>query len=257
MPESRAVLDLSGRTALVTGGGSGIGEGIARELATAGATVVLVGRRADRLEAVRAEIASGGGRAEAIPFDLGDGARSEQLLELTGERVGEVDVLVHSAGIQLRRPAAEFELADADAVWAIHVRAALALSQAVGRRLIARQAPGAIVYVGSLSSSRLGLAGGVAYAIAKSGLLGLMRTLAIEWAPQRVRVNTVAVGFVATEMTREIDDLPERKALTDRVPLGRLGEAAEIGRAVTFLCSDYASYITGEVLTVDGGWSVA
>jgi NAD(P)-dependent dehydrogenase (short-subunit alcohol dehydrogenase family) len=249
--------DLTERVALVTGAGSGIGAGIAEALAAAGARVVLVGRRSDRLEIMRDAIEAGGGRADVLVWDIGGGDTAEGLVDAAVQRAGFVDVLVHAAGVQVRRPALEYEVADWDAVLGIHLRAAFTLSQAVGRHLQATGRPGSLIDVGSLTSQRTGLATTVAYGAAKSGLLGLMRTLAVEWAPYGIRVNTLLVGFVATEMTREIDNRPERLALTSRVPMGRLGTPEDIGGVAAFLASDLAAYVTGEAVTVDGGWSDA
>ena len=198
------------------------------------------------------------GKAFALPWDVGGGDDAEDLVAAAGELAGDdVSVLAHAAGNQVRKPATEMTLEDWDSVTGIHLRAAFALARAVARPLIARERPGSVLYVGSLTSARAGLAGTVAYGAAKSGLLGLMRTLAVEWAGHGVRVNTVAVGFVATEMTRDIDGTPARQALVSRTPLGRLGAPEEIARVAAFLASDYASFITGECVTVDGGWSVA
>lgn len=255
---SGLIIDLSGRTALVTGAGSGIGAAIATEVARAGAAVVLVGRRASRLEQVSAAIAADGGKAFALPWDIGRGDDAEELVSAAAARAGDdIAILAHAAGNQIRKPATDMTLADFDSVVGLHLRAAFALSRAVARPLIARQRPGSVLYVGSMTSARAGLRDTVAYGAAKSGLLGLMRTLAVEWAGHGVRVNTVAVGFVATEMTRDIDGTPDRQALVSRAPVGRLGSPEEIARVITFLASDHASFITGECVTVDGGWSVA
>jgi 2-dehydro-3-deoxy-D-gluconate 5-dehydrogenase len=255
---SGQIIDLGDHAALVTGAGSGIGAAIATELARAGATVVLVGRRADRLEQVSEAIAASGGKAHPLPWDVGRGDDAEELVTAAAKLVGDdINVLVHAAGNQIRKPATDMTLADFDSVVGIHLRAAFALSRAVARPLIARQRPGAVLYVGSMTSARAGLRDTVAYGIAKSGLLGLMRTLAVEWAAHGIRVNTVAVGFVATEMTRDIDGTPARQALVSRAPIGRLGTPEEIARVITFLASGHASFITGECVTVDGGWSVA
>ena len=255
---SGQIIDLADRIALVTGAGSGIGAAIAAELARAGATVVLAGRRAGRLEQVSKVIAANGGKALPLPWDIGSGDDAEELVAAAAALAGDdINVLVHAAGNQIRKPATEMTLADFDRVVGIHLRAAFALSRAVARPLIARQRPGSVLYVGSMTSARVGLRDTVAYGAAKSGLLGLMRTLAVEWAAHGVRVNTVAVGFVATEMTRDIDGTPARQALVSRAPIGRLGTPEEIARVFTFLASDHASFITGECVTADGGWSVA
>lgn len=251
-------IDLGGRVALVTGAGSGIGAAIAAELARAGGRVVLAGRRGGRLERVREGVTAAGGKAFALPWDIGRGDDAEELVSSAAGLAGDdVAILVHAAGNQIRKPAADMTLQDWDSVIGIHLRAAFALSRAVARPLLARERPGAVLYVGSMTSARAGLKDTVAYGAAKSGLLGLMRTLAVEWAGHGIRVNTVAVGFVATEMTRDIDGTPARQALVSRAPMGRLGKPEEIARVAAFLASDQASFITGECVTVDGGWSVA
>jgi NAD(P)-dependent dehydrogenase (short-subunit alcohol dehydrogenase family) len=252
------IIDLGGSAALVTGAGSGIGAATAIELARTGAAVVLVGRRTDRLEQVSERVAADGGTAFPLPWDVGRGDDAEELVAAAAALAGDdISVLVHAAGNQVRKPAIDMTLEDFDNVTGIHLRAAFALSRAVARPLIARQRPGSVLYVGSMTSARAGLRDTVAYGTAKSGLLGLMRTLAVEWAGHGVRVNTVAVGFVATEMTRDIDGTPARQALVSRAPIGRLGTPEEIARVITFLASGNAGFITGECVTVDGGWSVA
>jgi len=218
---------------------------------------VLVGRRQDRLETVQDAVVADGGRADVLAWDIGGGDTAGALVDAAAERAGSVDVLVHAAGNQVRAPALDYPLTDWDAVVGLHLRAAFALAQAVGRRLRDDQRHGSVLFVGSLTSQRAGLPTTVAYGAAKSGLLGLMRTLAVEWAPYGIRVNTLLVGFVATEMTRNIDDTPERHAVTSRIPLGRLGTPDDIGGVAAFLASDLAGYVTGESVTVDGGWSVA
>ncbi len=249
--------DLSGRVALVTGGGSGIGAGAAEVLAESGAQVVLVGRRAERLAGVAGELTSRGLDVYYLASDIGRGDGAAELVAQAVALAGHVDVLVHAAGNQVRSPALELDLADFDAVVDLHLRAGFALAQAVGRHLVGSSRPGSIVFVGSMTSLRAGLANTVAYAAAKSGLLGLVRTLAVEWAPYEIRANAVLVGFVKTELTRDVDDTPGRVAVTSRVPLGRHGSTREIGEAIAFLASGAASYVTGSYLTVDGGWSIA
>ena len=249
--------DLAGRVALVTGGGSGIGAGAASALLRAGAGVVLVGRSAERLRRAEADLADVGPPVHSMVADIGRGDGASLLVDRAVDLAGRVDVLVHAAGNQVRRPALDLTLEDFDAVVGLHLRAGFALAQAVGRHLVEVHRPGSLVFVGSMTSQRAGLANTVAYSAAKSGLLGLVRTLAVEWAPYEIRTNAVLVGFVRTELTRDVDDTPERVAITSRIPLGRHGTAEEVGNAVAFLASDAAAYVTGESLTVDGGWSVA
>lgn len=247
--------DLTGRVCLVTGGGRGIGAASARALARAGATVVLSSRDRERLELAAAEIVGAGGRAEVLPCDL-SGESAAALVDETVERHGRLDVLVHAAGNQIRKPTAEFTLADWDAVMDVHLRAGFVLAQTAARHMVARGS-GAVVFVGSMTSERLGHPSTVAYAAAKSGLLGLARTLAVEYAADGVRVNTVLPGFIDTDMAAQVTETPQRRALVSRVPQGRYGEPDEVGDVVAFLAGDGARYVTGETVTVDGGWSVA
>jgi NAD(P)-dependent dehydrogenase (short-subunit alcohol dehydrogenase family) len=243
--------------ALVTGGGSGIGAGIALALARSGITPVLVGRRMGSLAQVQDHIRELGLDAHAVAWDIGNGDSAGQLVEHIESTLGAVDVLVHAAGNQHRAPALEFPIAEWDAIHGLHLRAAFSLSQAVGRALVAAGRPGSLIFIGSMTSERIGLPDIVAYAAAKSGLLGLMRTLAVEWAPHGIRSNAILVGFVDTEMTRDVAHLPERRALISRVPLGSTGSPDNIGHAAAFLASPSARYVTGSCLTVDGGWSIA
>jgi 2-dehydro-3-deoxy-D-gluconate 5-dehydrogenase len=247
----------TGRMALVTGGGSGIGAGIALALAASGITPVLIGRRAEALARAQSHLRELGYEAHAVPWDVGNGDSAGELVDHIESTRGVVEVLVHAAGNQHRAPALEYPMAEWDAIHGLHLRAAFCLAKAVGRSLVAAGRPGSLIFVGSLTSERLGLPDVVAYAAAKSGLLGLMRTLAVEWAPHRIRSNAILVGFVETELTRDVDDLPARRALVSRVPLGSTGSPDDIGQAAVFLASSSAGYITGSCLTVDGGWSVA
>jgi 2-dehydro-3-deoxy-D-gluconate 5-dehydrogenase len=243
--------------ALVTGGGSGIGAGIAAALAAAGIRPVLVGRRAEALAAVRDDIRRSGADAEAVPWDIGSGESAAELVRHVTSNFGLVSVLVHAAGNQHRAPALDFARAEWDSVIGLHLTAAFSLSQAVGRALIEAGQPGSLIFIGSMTSERLGLANGVAYSAAKSGLLGLMRTLAVEWGPHGIRSNAILVGFVKTELTRHIDETPARRLLVGRAPMGPHVDPADIGGAAAFLASADASHVTGSCLTVDGGWSIA
>lgn len=251
------LFDLHDRVAMVTGAGRGLGSGIAKALAAAGAQVVLVSRSEDQLETVQAQITASGGVAQVLAWDLGEGTSAPELVAQVVGRFGRLDVVVHAAGNMLRRPALDFPAADWDAVIGLHLRAAFLLAQATARHLTTAERGGSIILVGSLTSQRVGIPDTVAYGCAKSGLMGLMRTLAVEWAPHGVRVNMIAPGFVPTALTATVDDTPERRALLARIPMGRPGTPEDLGGTAVFLASDASGYITGEAITVDGGWSVA
>lgn len=235
---------LEGMRIMITGAAGGIGGGIAEECARAGALLHLVDRDplveelAVRLEAPGVLVA-----------DLGRPGEPQRVIAEAAAALGGLDGLVQAAGGQApRRPLAELDDADWDALVAGNLTAAL-----MGCRAAARVMDrGAIVNVGSVSASR-GMADIVAYSATKAAVHQLTRGLAVELAP-RVRVNTVAPGFVATPMTTAILDDPARRRLVEqRVPAGRVGEPGDVAAAVRYLLSDEASYVTGEVLTVDGG----
>ena len=247
---------LNGRVALVTGGGSGLGRGMAIALSAAGAHVVVASRNREQLDETVRLVEVAGATASACVTDVADPLAPARLVDEIVAGHQRIDVVVHAAGNQIRRPALEMTAEDWDALQAVHLRGAFLLAQAAGARMV-EQRSGSIVFVGSMTSERLGMPNIAAYAAAKSGLLGLTRTLAVEWAAAGVRVNTIAAGFFRTAMTLSVDDDPARLALTDRVPMGRLGTADDMGGPIVFLASDASAYITGQCISVDGGWTVA
>ncbi|MEO6714782.1 MAG: SDR family oxidoreductase [Mycobacteriales bacterium] len=247
---------LDGRVALVTGGGSGLGRGMALALAAAGAHVVVASRNREQLDETVQLVEAGGATASARVLDVADPLAPAGLVDDIVADRQRIDVVVHAAGNQIRRPALEMTADEWDSLQAVHLRGAFLLAQAAGARMV-EQRSGSIVFVGSMTSERLGMPNIAAYAAAKSGLLGLTRTLAVEWASAGVRVNTIAVGFFRTAMTKSVDNDPSRLALTNRVPMGRLGTADDMGGPVVFLASDASAYITGQCISVDGGWTVA
>lgn len=249
--------DLTGRRALVTGGSRGLGGAVAHALAGAGARVVIAARGTDELERSVADAERSGLQVSAVAADLREPGAADRLLAQASEALGGVDILVHAAGHLVRSPALEVEMQDWDALLAVHLRAAFELARGMARPLIDRGERGSIVFIGSLTSARAGIPGTAAYAAAKSGLLGLMRTLAVEWGPHGIRVNTVAAGFIPTALTQDVQDTPARRQLLGRIPLGRSGTPDDVAGACLFLASDAAAYISGETITVDGGWSVA
>jgi gluconate 5-dehydrogenase len=244
---------LKGETALITGGGTGIGFGIASCFVQAGARVVLVGRRADVL---REAAKSLGRRAAVVVHDVNQADRGDELVAQVN-RLGEpVSILVNNAGIQLKKWAVDTTAAEFSAVLQTHLVGAFGLTRAVLPEMIRRK-HGSILFTASMASL-FGLPQVIAYAVAKSGYLGMVRTLAVEVSPYGVRVNAVAPGWINSAMTAKAmaGDEPRRQKILGRTPMNRFGEAVDIGWAATYLCSPAARFVTGVLLPVDGGVSV-
>lgn len=246
--------DLTGRKALVTGGATGIGEGIALALAAAGADVALT-YRSHAPEETISKIEALGRKGAAVRADFAgmDEAAAEEVVGFAEAKLGGLDILVNNAGIIHREDSTEMPLADWRRVLSVNLDSVWLLSQAAGKRMVAKGA-GKIVIV----SSVLGSQGGLrvpAYASSKHAVLGLTKALCNEWAPHGVNVNAVAPGYTATDNTQALRDDPDRsRALLERIPAGRFAEPSEIAGAAVFLASDAAAYCHGSCVTVDGGW---
>jgi 3-oxoacyl-[acyl-carrier protein] reductase len=245
------VPELDGRIALITGASRGIGRATALELAAAGAAIG-VNYRSDAAgaEAVVAEIAAAGGRALALGADVADAEQAAALVARCEEELGEIDALVCNAGITRDNLMARITPKDFDDVIATNLGGTFHVCQAAGRRMLRRRR-GAIVTMSSIVGIH-GNAGQTNYSASKAGLIGLTKSLAKEIGSRGVRVNCIAPGYISTELT---DVLPEaaREALLSSTPLGRLGEPEDVARCVRFLVSDAAGFVTGAVLSVDGG----
>ena len=238
-----------GKIAIVTGASRGIGRAIAERLAAGGAVVICVARGTNA-DATAAAIVSAGGKAEAVSADVTDAAAVEGLIKSAVERHGKLDIVVSNAGITRDQLMLRMKRADWDEVLATNLTAAFTLCQAALKPMI-RQRSGRIIAIGSVVG-QMGNAGQANYAASKAGLIGFCKALAREVASRQVTVNVVAPGLVETDMTRAITE----DAKTDwsaQIPLGRMGTPADIAAAVSFLASDEASYITGQVLAVNGG----
>ena len=243
------MFDLSGKVALVTGASRGIGHGIATMLAARGAHVVAAAR-SNHADTTVAAIKEGGGAAEVASVDVGDRGAVEQMIAATLERHGRIDILVNNAGITRDQLLLRMKQDDWDEVMKTNLTGAFLCAQAVIRPMI-RQRGGRIVSVSSVVG-QAGNAGQANYAASKAGLIGFSKALAREVASRGITVNVVAPGLIDTEMTRGISE----KAHGDwaaQIPLGRLGATTDVAAAVCFLVSDEASYITGQVLAVNGG----
>jgi len=246
---------LQGKTALVTGSTRGIGLGIARAYAREGAHVVVNSRTAQECEKVVAEIRAGGGRAVAVPADL---FRSDEVRRLAREATealgGRIDILVNNAGQPRVAPSAELAEADYRDTLDLDLNAYFILSQEVGRGMLARRA-GCIINVSSINGT-IAFPERLAYCVSKAGVNMLTKVLAVEWAARGVRVNAIAPGYIKTEMIASLAEQGkvDEAVLARRTPMGRLGAPEEVAEAAVYLASDGASFITGAVLTVDGGW---
>ena len=249
-------IDLDGEVARVSGASRGIGRATAVALAAAGAGVVLVGRSRPDLESVAAEIAAAGGRAAVCPADLAQAAGPGHSVAAGLAHFGRLDILVNNAGIAPAEPAAASDdFAAWQAVLRVNLDAVFRLSRLAARAMLERRR-GSIVNIGSIGGASALIASQPGYAATKAALVGLTTALAAEWAPLGVRVNTVAPGYIATEMNRKTRQDPAFvEAVARRTPMGRFGTPAEVAAAVVFLASAHASYITGQTLFVDGGWT--
>ncbi len=241
---------LDGAVAVVTGAGSGIGQGAALALAQAGASLVLVGRTPASLDATRAMVADGGGEASTLLCDVTDAAQ-------VTARIGalpRIDVLVQNAGINIPEPFLEVSEAHLDRILNLNVKGAFLVAQAAARRMLAHGG-GSIVNISS-QMGHVGYPGRSVYCMSKHALEGLTKALAVELAPQGVRVNTVAPTFAETPMTRPFfEDVEFRDAVLSQIPIGRLAKVDDVIGAIVFLASRAAAMITGTSLLVDGGWT--
>jgi 3-oxoacyl-[acyl-carrier protein] reductase len=243
------MLDLSGKVAVVTGASRGIGRGIAEMLAARGAHVVAAAR-ADNAAATVDAIAQAGGRAERVTLEVTDQASVDAMIAGTLQRHGRIDVLVNNAGIARDQLMLRMKRDDWDQVIATNLTAAFTCVQAVVKPMV-KQRGGRIISISSVVG-QMGNAGQANYAASKAGLIGFSKALARELASRNITVNVVTPGLIETDMTRAITDRAQGD-WAGQIPLGRLGTPRDIAAAVCFLASDEASYITGQVLAVNGG----
>jgi 3-oxoacyl-[acyl-carrier protein] reductase len=243
------MIDLSGRVALVTGASRGIGRSIAVRLAGQGAVVVAAARDG-HARGTAEEIGAAGGRAEAIALDVTDGAAIAAAVSGVLERHGRIDVLVNNAGITRDQLMLRLKREDWDVVLATNLTSAFTVTQAVLKPMV-RQRGGRIICISSVVGQG-GNAGQANYAASKAGLIGFAKSVALEVASRGITVNVVAPGMIATDMTRAMTDAA-REEWESRIPLQRMGTPDDVATAVCFLASDEASYITGQVLAVNGG----
>jgi len=247
-------MELSGKTAIVTGGGRGIGEGISRVLAREGANVVVMGRHADEVEGVARSIHGSGGSALPVVADVTDWPSLEAMARTAVERFGGIDVLVNNAGIEgPPRLIADLPAEQWDEVLGVNLKGVFLCCKAVLPAMASR-GRGRIINIGSIAGRRMTFFGSVDYTVSKYGVEGLTQHLAWELAEQRITVNSICPGGVVTPLMEESITPAYREMVTKRlVPLGRMCTMEEIGEAVSFLASDRAAMITGQSIAVDGG----
>ncbi|MEV7969369.1 SDR family oxidoreductase [Sphaerisporangium sp. NPDC088356] len=251
----KELFSLSGRTALVTGGSSGIGHAMAEAIGRAGAAVVIVARRERELADAADRLRGHGVRTATISADLGDAAAVQRVCDQAATFFGEIDILVNVAANNIRRPMGELTLGDYDATMRVNITAPYLLGQHFGPRMAAR-GWGRIMNVGSQQSiSAFGESG--AYGVSKAAITGLTRSQAEAWSRHGVCSNTIVPGFVLTPLTEPAQAIPGRvEALAARSMIGRNGVPADFMGAAVLLAGDGASYITGQTICVDGGFSV-
>jgi 3-oxoacyl-[acyl-carrier protein] reductase len=244
------MFDLSGKTALVTGASGGIGEAVAKSLHGQGATVVLHGTRAEKLEALSAEL---GDRSYVVTANLGDREAVAGVIDAASEKAGPVSILVNNAGITRDNLAMRMKDEEWDQVLEVNLTASMILCRAALRNMM-KARHGRIISISSIVGVT-GNPGQTNYAASKAGMIGYSKSLAQEVASRGVTVNIVAPGFIETPMTDALSDA-QKDTLLGRVPAGRLGQVGEIAAAVTYLASDEAAYVTGATIHVNGGMAM-
>jgi len=246
---------LDGKTAIVTGGGRGLGRYMAEALSDAGASVVLCSRKAEPLQEVRDEIEARGGEALALSCDVTKREDVESVVSAAHEAFGSIDILVNNSGATWGAPPTDMPLEKFDQVLAVNVRGTFLMSQAVGRRMIERESGGAMINISSVAA----IVGGkpdymqtVGYNASKGAVISMTRDLATSWAEHGITVNAIAPGWFPTRMSGGLIERFEERMLED-IPLGRFGNPEDLKGVVVFLSSPAAAYITGQTIVVDGG----
>jgi NAD(P)-dependent dehydrogenase (short-subunit alcohol dehydrogenase family) len=249
-----ALFDMTGRTVLITGGGTGLGRQFALTLAEAGATVVLAARRRAPLEEVADTIGRRGGTAHCLVFDVADSSQVEAALSSIAQ-LGTIDVLVNNAGIAAGRSLLEMDEETWDQVLNVNLKGAWLVARAAVKRMIAAKVGGSIINVSSVLGSAV-QKGTANYPAAKAALTHLTRSMAVEWARFGIRVNALAPGYFATDLSSAYLQSPRGQDMLKRIPQRRLGTPEELSGALLLLASRAGDYMTGSVVAVDGGLSL-
>jgi len=249
------LFDLGGRTALITGGGTGLGRQFARILSEAGASVVLCARRVDKLEETAAEIEDKGGNALCVPMDITDAGQIAAGFD-KAEALGTVSILVNNAGTVAEPSLLELDEAQWDQVLDTNLKGAWLVAREAARRMIDADTKGTVINIASILGSAVQKGTGP-YSASKAALLHMTRVMALEWARYRIRVNAIAPGYYATDMAEDFLETDAAKTMIKRVPQRRLGKLEDLSGTILLLASDASDYMTGTTITVDGGHSMA
>lgn len=247
------VIDLSGRTVLVTGGANGIGRAISRSFAMCGAQVAICDLSLEDADRAAAEIGSGAG---AFFLDVSREDSCEECIAAVASGMGGLDILVNNAGIvQTIAGTLRQSLGDWDRVMDVNLRGVFSMSQCAAREMVAKGRPGAIVNIASIAGLAAHRASN-SYGVSKAGVIMLTKTMGTDLANRQIRVNAIAPGYIATQLSKDVveNGRVSREAFTKRIPMGDFGQPDDIARVALFLASDWSSYMTGAVIPVDGGW---
>src|SRR5689334_13459694 len=248
--------DLTGKVALVTGASSGLGVHFARTLAGAGASIAIAARRADRRVSLQAELQAAGHKSAAVELDVQSSDSITAAFVAAEKALGPGDIVINNAGISIVKPALEMPVEDWDAVVNTNLRGAWLVAQTAAKRWLTAKRRGVIVNIASILGLRT--IGQVApYNASKAGLIHLTRALAMEWARHRIRVNAICPGYIETEMNSGFWKTPRGQKLIERMPQRRIGQPEHLDGALLLLASEAGTFMTGSVITVDGGHTVS
>lgn len=254
--KSLSVFDLTGRCAIVTGASRGLGRHFALTLARAGAQVVLAARGVDRLEMAVKEIEGFGGRAVAIQVDVTNGKSVKECVETAENVLKPIDILVNNAGIAVTKPLLEHAEEDWDSVLDTNLKGVWLMAQEAAQRMVHCGQGGSIINIASVLGAR-GISQLPGYCASKGGIINLTRAMAVELAPYEIRVNAIAPGYIETDMNRRFFATQAGQRLIKHIPQRRLGQVEDLEGALLLLASDASRYMTGSVITIDGGQSAA
>lgn len=257
-PEFFKLFQLKGRGAIVTGAGRGLGKAMSLALAQAGAHVAVFDINLEDAEATAREISASGVNTFSAQIDVTDAEQVQHGVQMASQKLGSLDILVNNAGVTSRSPFEDLEQQDWERVLNVNLGGIYQCSRWMAKHLIDHNKPGVIINIASISGF-VGNRGGYNshYCATKGGVIALTRSLAVEWAPHKIRVNAIAPGYFVTPMTDRLKNINRAfyDELIGRVPLGRFGNASDLAGAVVYLASDASAYVTGHILVIDGGYT--